>query len=212
MKALSHTRKGEDGYGRRLWKMEEWGVSTFVGWCHILSVPSPADTTQTCSLSPVPPPPLQPDIFGSGMLCSPFPAISRLTVVFWMCQSQQTQLEPAVTHQPGTKATLSASPSSPLEGSSAIRREISDIRVLMQPGFRWIGSSPPAVLRLPSAASSHKEQRLYQILIPGDSASLGLIPRIRRKCKSAECRGCYPSLGTAPLHSTAALALSAHRG
>lgn len=74
-----------------------------------------------------------------------------------------------------------AFPSSPWRDLPAIRRDISDIRVLMQPGFAWLGSSPPAVLRLPSAGSAHKEQRLYQILIPGDSASLGLIPRIRRK-------------------------------
>lgn len=95
----------------------------------------------------------------------------------------------------------------------AIRRDISDIRVLIQPGFRWIGSSPPAVLRLPSAVSPHKEQRLYQILIPGDSASLGLIPRIRRNCKSAECRGMLSQFGNScsapaqqPWH------WSAHRG
>lgn len=114
-----------------------------------------------------------------------------------MCQSQQIQL----THE----AMLSAFPSSPLEGSSCSQEGNFSSQSANAAWFGWIGSSPPAALSLPSAGSSHKEQQLYQILIPGDSASLGLIARIRRKCKSAEGRGCYPSLGTAPLqqHSTA---------
>lgn len=142
------------------------------------------------------PPPLQPDIFGNGMLSSLF--LSQQypdpQEAFWMCQTWQIRMEPARqgTHtSPGTKAVHSASPSR----FPAIRRDISDIRVLIQPGFRWIGSSPPAVQRLPSAVLTHKEQHLYQILIPGDSASLGLIPRVGRKCKSAECRGMLSQFG-----------------
>lgn len=41
---------------------------------------------------------------------------------------------------------------------------------------------------------------------------MGLIARIRRKCKSAECRGMLSQFGNSSLHQHRALALTACRG
>lgn len=64
---------------------------------------------------------------------------------------------------------------------SDTRRDISDTRALIQYSFRWIGSIPPAVLRLPSDVSPHKEQRLYKNLVSCNFANLILIPRLKKK-------------------------------
>lgn len=180
--------------------MEEQGLSTFVGWGSLPERP------QSCRHNPN----QLPQAWPSSCLlpcCLTFLGAGCCSLFSFHNNTQSQGTHPGCA-RPGrfsqsqrshtTKAQRQCtllSPALPWRDLPAIRRDISDIRVLMQPGFRWIGSSPPAVLRLPSAGPSHKEQRLYQILIPGDSASLGLIPRIRRKCKSAECRGMLSQFG-----------------
>lgn len=54
--------------------------------------------------------------------------------------------------------------------------------------IKGIGSTPPAVLRLPSAVSSHKKQRLSKNLIPCNFKSLILIPRLKKKVQVSGVR------------------------